>query len=254
MRATRQSERHLSHRSNWLRAAVLGANDGIVSTSSLVLGVAASGASSSAILTAGVAGLVAGALSMAAGEFVSVSSQRDSERADLHLEQRELIEDPEAELGELARIYEKRGVPPELARQVAVALTERDALAAHARDELGLEQERRARPLQASWASALSFSAGAVLPVLAVAITPAAARVVVCVAVTLLALALLGALGARLGGGDQRRAIARVVGWGAVAMAVTAGIGALVGAAASAAEPRVSMRVPTCPRGFPGSH
>ena len=231
MRAARHSERHLSHRSNWLRAAVLGANDGIVSTSSLVLGVAASGASSSAILTAGVAGLVAGALSMAAGEFVSVSSQRDSERADLHLEERELRDDPEGELGELARIYEKRGVPPELAQQVDVALTERDALAAHARDELGLEQERRARPLQAAWASALTFSAGAVLPVLAVAITPAAARAVVCVAVTLLALAVLGALGARLGGGDQRRATARVVGWGALAMAITAGIGALVGAA-----------------------
>ncbi len=231
MRAARHTEGHLSHRSNWLRAAVLGANDGIVSTSSLVLGVAASGASSSAILTAGVAGLVAGALSMAAGEFVSVSSQRDSERADLHLEQRELHDDPEGELGELARIYEKRGVPPELAQQVAVALTERDALAAHARDELGLEQERRARPLQASWASALAFSAGAVLPVLAVAVTPAGARAVVCVAVTLLALAVLGALGARLGGGDQRRATARVVGWGALAMAITAGIGALVGAA-----------------------
>ena len=231
MRAARHSEGHLSHRSNWLRAAVLGANDGIVSTSSLVLGVAASGASSSAILTAGVAGLVAGALSMAAGEYVSVSSQRDSERADLHLEQRELREDPEGELGELARIYEKRGVPPELAEQVAVALTERDALAAHARDELGLERERRARPLQASWASALAFSAGAVLPVLSVAVAPAGARAVVCVAVTLVALAVLGALGARLGGGDQRRAIARVVGWGAVAMAITAGIGALVGAA-----------------------
>ena len=231
MRAARHSEGHLSHRSNWLRAAVLGANDGIVSTSSLVLGVAASGASSSAILTAGVAGLVAGALSMAAGEFVSVSSQRDSERADLHLEERELRDDPEGELGELARIYEKRGVPPELAQQVAAALTERDALAAHARDELGLERERRARPLQAAWASALAFSAGAVLPVLAVAVTPAAERAVVCVAVTLVALAVLGALGARLGGGDPRRATARVVGWGAVAMAITAGIGALVGAA-----------------------
>jgi len=231
MRAARHSEGHLSHRANWLRAAVLGANDGIVSTSSLVLGVAASGASSSAILTAGIAGLVAGALSMAAGEFVSVSSQRDSERADLHLEERELRDDPEGELGELARIYERRGLSPELAQQVAVALTERDALAAHARDELGLQQERRARPLQASWASALAFSAGGVLPVIAVAVTPAAARASVCVAVTLLALAVLGALGARLGGGDQRRATARVVVWGALAMAITAGIGALVGAA-----------------------
>ena len=232
MRPSRsRPEVHLSHRSNWLRAGVLGANDGILSTASLVLGVAASGATGAAIVIAGTAGLVAGALSMAAGEFVSVSSQRDSERADLHLEERELRDDPEGELGELARIYEKRGIPPELAQQVAVALTERDALAAHARDELGLEQERRARPLQASWASALAFSAGAVLPVLAVAVTPAGARAVVCVAVTLLALAVLGALGARLGGGDQRRARARVVGWGALAMAVTAGIGALVGAA-----------------------
>jgi len=146
MRAARHSEGHLSHRSNWLRAAVLGANDGIVSTASLVLGVAASGASSGAIVTAGIAGLVAGALSMAAGEFVSVSSQRDSERADLRLEERELRDDPPGELRELAWIYEKRGVPSELAWQVAVALTERDALGAHARDELGLEQQRRAPP------------------------------------------------------------------------------------------------------------
>jgi VIT1/CCC1 family predicted Fe2+/Mn2+ transporter len=229
MRTARQSEVHLSYRSNWLRAAVLGANDGIVSTSSLVLGVAASGASSSGILTAGIAGLVAGALSMAAGEYVSVSSQRDSERADLRLERRELRDDPVGELEELTRIYVTRGVPPELAREVAIALTGHDALGAHARDELGLEQTRRARPLQASWASALAFSSGAVLPVLAVALTPTTARAVVCVAVTLVALAVLGALGARLGGGDRRRATLRVVGWGALAMAITAGIGALVG-------------------------
>lgn len=231
MRTTRYSEGHLSHRSNWLRAAVLGANDGIVSTASLVLGVAASGASSSAIVTAGIAGLVAGALSMAAGEFVSVSSQRDTEQADLNLERRELRDDPAGELRELASIYEKRGVPPELAQQVAVALTERDALAAHARDELGLEDERRARPLQAAWASALSFSAGAVLPVVAVAVVPTVARAAVCVGVTVLALAVLGGVGARLGGADPRPATARVVGWGALAMAITAGIGALVGAA-----------------------
>jgi VIT1/CCC1 family predicted Fe2+/Mn2+ transporter len=231
MPATRLPERHLGHRANWLRAAVLGANDGIVSTASLVLGVAASGASSSAIVTAGVAGLVAGALSMAAGEFVSVSSQRDSEQADLDLETRELRADPDGELRELTRIYEQRGVPPELAREVAVALTERDALAAHARDELGLEDERRAQPLQAAWASALSFSAGALLPVVAVAVVPASARAVVCVVVTVAALAALGSIGARLGGADPRRATMRVVGWGALAMAVTAGIGALVGAA-----------------------
>jgi VIT1/CCC1 family predicted Fe2+/Mn2+ transporter len=231
MRAVRRPEVHLGHRSNWLRAAVLGANDGIVSTASLVLGVAASGASSTAIVTAGIAGLVAGALSMAAGEFVSVSSQRDSEQADLNLELRELREDPEGELRELTSIYERRGVSPELARQVALALTEHDALAAHARDELGLEDARRARPLQAAWASALSFSAGAVLPVVAVAVVPTVARVVACVVVTVLALAVLGALGARLGGADQGRATARVVGWGVLAMAITAGIGALVGAA-----------------------
>lgn len=231
MRTTRHSEGHLSHRSNWLRAAVLGANDGIVSTSSLVLGVAASGASRNAIVTAGIAGLVAGALSMAAGEYVSVSSQRDSERADLRLEERELRDDPEGELRELTEIYERRGVPSDLARQVAVALTERDALGSHARDELGLERERRARPLQAAWASALAFSAGAVLPVVAVAVMPAAARIVACVAVTVLALAVLGAVGARLGGADQLRATVRVVGWGALAMAVTAAIGAFVGAA-----------------------
>jgi VIT1/CCC1 family predicted Fe2+/Mn2+ transporter len=229
MLTRRHAEVHLSYRSNWLRAAVLGANDGIVSTASLVLGVAASGASSGAIVTAGVAGLVAGALSMAAGEFVSVSSQRDSERADLDLEERELRADPDGELYELISIYEKRGLPRDLARQVALALTERDALAAHARDELGLEQERRARPLQAAGASALAFTGGAVLPVIAVAVIPSSARILVCVVVTMVALAVLGALGASLGGADQRRATARVVVWGALAMAVTAGIGALVG-------------------------
>jgi VIT1/CCC1 family predicted Fe2+/Mn2+ transporter len=228
---TRHSERHLSHRSNWLRAAVLGANDGIVSTASLVLGVAASGASGSAIVTAGVAGLVAGALSMAAGEFVSVSSQRDSEQADLDLEQRELRENPDDELRELTSIYRAHGLSPEMARQVAVALTAHDALGAHARDELGLQEGRRARPLQAAWASAVSFATGAVLPVLAVGTIPAPERATVCVAVTLIALAGLGALGARLGGANPRRATIRVVGWGALAMAATAGIGALVGGA-----------------------
>lgn len=229
MPGTPHAERHLSHRSGWLRAGVLGANDGIVSTASLVLGVAAAGAGSSAILTAGIAGLVAGALSMAAGEYVSVSSQRDAERADLRLEQRELRRDPVGELAELAAIYEDRGVPAELARQVADALTARDALAAHARDELGLEDDRRARPLQAAWTSALSFSIGAAVPVLAVAIVPAATRVVVCVTATLLALTVLGITGARLGGAAAGPATTRVVGWGALAMAVTAAIGGLVG-------------------------
>ncbi len=232
MQATRAAGRHLSHRSNWLRAAVLGANDGILSTASLVLGVAASGASGRAIVTAGVAGLVAGALSMAAGEFVSVSSQRDAEQADLRLEAHELRTDPAGELRELARIYEKRGLPSELAGRVAATLTDRDALGAHARDELGLEQERRARPLQAAWASALSFSAGAALPVLTVGVIASPARAGACVAVTVLALAGLGALGARLGGAQPARAMVRVVGWGVLAMAITAGIGALVGSAA----------------------
>lgn len=210
---------------------MLGANDGIVSTASLVLGVAAAGASGTAIMTAGIAGLMAGALSMAAGEYVSVSSQRDSEEADLRLEQRELSNDPDGELRELAEIYERRGLPADLALQVAVALSSGDVLAAHARDELGLEQERRARPLQAAWASALSFSAGAILPLVAIGVSPPSARAVICVAVTLVALALLGDTGARLGGALRLRATSRVVVWGAVAMAVTAGIGALVGTA-----------------------
>ena len=228
-RADPPPEVHLSHRSGWLRAAVLGANDGIVSTASLVLGVAASGASGAAILTAGIAGLVAGALSMAAGEYVSVSSQRDAEQADLRLEERELRSDPGGELRELAGIYERRGLPPALAHEVAAQLSRGDALEAHARDELGLDEERLARPLQAAWTSALSFSAGAALPLLAAALAPAGARVAAIVAVTLVALALLGDLGARLGGAARRRATVRVVAWGAVAMAVTAGIGALVG-------------------------
>jgi VIT1/CCC1 family predicted Fe2+/Mn2+ transporter len=222
-------EVHLSHRSNWLRAAVLGANDGIVSTASLVLGVAASGASASATLTAGIAGLVAGALSMAAGEFVSVSSQRDAEQADLRLEARELRNDPDGELRELTAIYRRRGLEPPLANDVALALTRGGALEAHARDELGLDQERMALPFQAAWTSALSFSAGAALPLLAVALAPASARLAAVVIVTLLALGLLGDLGARLGGAPRRPATARVIVWGAVAMAITAGIGALVG-------------------------
>ncbi len=225
-------EVHLSHRSNWLRAAVLGANDGILSTASLVLGVAASGASGAAIVTAGSAGLVAGALSMAAGEYVSVSSQRDAEQADIRLEARELRRDPGGELRELAGVYEQRGLPPALASEVAVTLSRRGALAAHARDELGLDEARLARPFQAAWTSALSFATGATLPLLAVAVTPAGARVGVTVAVTLIALALLGDLGARLGGAPRIRATIRVLAWGALAMAITAGIGALVGTVA----------------------
>jgi vacuolar iron transporter family protein len=214
-----------------LRAAVLGANDGILSTSSLVLGVAASGASGSAIVTAGIAGLVAGAGSMAAGEYVSVSSQRDTEEADLRLEGRELASDPEGELRELAGIYEERGLTPDLAIEVAEALTAHDALEAHARDELGLPEDRRARPLQAASASAVSFASGAVLPLLAIGVFGASVRVVSCIVVSILALAGLGALGARLGGAPVSRAVLRVVFWGVIAMAVTSAIGALVGSA-----------------------
>jgi vacuolar iron transporter family protein len=227
--AVRQDEAHRSVRSNWLRAAVLGANDGILSTSGLVVGVAAAGASRSAIVVAGIAGITAGALSMAAGEYVSVSSQRDAERADLVVEERELRDDPEGELRELTFIYERRGLRADLAREVAVALSARDALAAHARDELGFAEQRLARPLQAAWASALSFAAGAVLPLIAIWLGPARSRIIVCVAVTLLALALLGTLGAHLGGAPRRRAAVRVVVWGAAAMAITSSIGALVG-------------------------
>ena len=169
---------------------------------------------------------------MAAGEYVSVSSQRDAEQADLRMEERELRDDPEGELRELSGIYERRGLPPELASEVAQALTRGDALEAHARDELGLAEERLARPFQAAWASALSFSAGAVLPLLAVGLAPSATRGAITVAVTLVALGLLGDLGARLGGAPRRHATVRVVVWGAVAMAITSGIGALVGAVA----------------------
>jgi vacuolar iron transporter family protein len=208
---------------------VLGANDGILSTSSLVLGVAASGASRGAIVTAGVSGLVAGAGSMAAGEYVSVSSQRDTEEADLRLEAGELAEDPEGELAELTAIYEARGLESELAARVAAALSERDALAAHARDELGLPEDRRARPLQAAGASALSFAAGAILPLLAIGLFGNSVRVVACVLVTILALGGLGALGARLGGAPELPALLRVIFWGVVAMGATAAIGALIG-------------------------
>jgi vacuolar iron transporter family protein len=224
-------ERHTTARTGWLRAAVLGANDGIVSTSSLVLGVAAADGSRAALVTAGVAGLVAGALSMAAGEYVSVSSQRDAEKADLNRERRELETDPEGELAELSGIYEERGLSPELARRVAEELSTGDRLAAHARDELGIEQHSMSNPLQAAWTSALAFSLGAAMPVVAIAAAPGASRIPATVAVTLIALGLLGDLGARLGGAPRVRATLRVLSWGAVAMAVTAGIGALVGAA-----------------------
>jgi VIT1/CCC1 family predicted Fe2+/Mn2+ transporter len=225
-----RAERHLSFRAGWLRAAVLGANDGLVSVSSLILGVAASGASRGAIVLAGVAALVAGALSMAAGEYVSVSSQRDSEEADLVLEARELAADPQGELRELALIYEGRGLSPDLARRVAEQLSLTDGLAAHARDELGLTEGRGARPWQAAWASAAAFTAGAAVPLLC-ALAPRGARAPLVVVVTLAALAVLGGLGARLGGASVAHAALRVGLWGAGAMALTAAIGALVGTA-----------------------
>lgn len=228
-RRRREPEAHLGHRAAWLRAAVLGADDGILSTASLVLGVAASGASSSAIVTAGAAGLVAGALSMAAGEYVSVSSQRDTELADLRLEERELANDPEGELDELTAIYESRGLAGQLARKVAMELSKGDPLATHARDELGLETGRQARPLQAAWASALSFTGGATVPLLAIALMPSGSRAAICVVMSLVGLGILGSLGAALGGAPRMRAAARVVVWGAIAMAATSGIGALAG-------------------------
>ena len=229
-RRKREPEGHLGHRAAWLRAAVLGADDGILSTASLVLGVAASGASTSAIVTAGSAGLVAGALSMAAGEYVSVSSQRDTELADLRLEERELGEDPEGELEELAAIYESRGLSRPLASQVAVELSKGDRLAIHAREELGMDAGRQARPFQAAWASALSFTAGAAVPLLAIALAPTSSRAAICVVLALAGLGLLGAFGAVLGGAPKVRAASRVLAWGSIAMATTSGIGALAGA------------------------
>jgi VIT1/CCC1 family predicted Fe2+/Mn2+ transporter len=215
-------------RSPWLRAAVLGANDGIVSTASLVIGVAAADASRSVVLTAGIAGLVAGAMSMAAGEYVSVSSQRDTEHADLAREAMELEHFPEAELVELAHIYESRGLSPRLARAVAEELSEGDRLAVHARDELGLTEVGAARPVQASVTSASTFAVGAAVPILA-ALAPGASGIVLTVVVSMVALATLGAVGAALGGAPRLRAAWRVLAGGALAMAVTAAIGGLVG-------------------------
>lgn len=223
------AERHLGGRAAWLRAAVLGANDGLISTASLMLGVAAASSSRSTILVAGVAGLTAGALSMAAGEYVSVSSQRDTEHADLERERAELAASPRAELAELSRIYEKRGLSPDLARQVALELSRTDQLAVHARDELGIDSQALANPVQASIVSAVSFFAGAVVPVLVVAILPAALRVVVTMAVTLLGLVALGSIGARLGGAPRGRAALRVFVGGTLALLISLGIGKVTG-------------------------
>ncbi|CAN5187533.1 VIT family protein [soil metagenome] len=222
-------ESHLVSRIGWLRAAVLGANDGIVSTASLIVGVAAAAATPSDVLVAGVAGLVAGAMSMAAGEYVSVSSQADTEQADLARETKELRDDSAAEHEELANIYVKRGVEPVLARQVADQLMAKDALAAHAREELGISDTTAARPIQAALTSAATFSVGAAMPLLAVLMSPVNLLVPIVSAASLLFLALLGAIGARAGGANVLRATARVTFWGALAMALTAGIGALFG-------------------------
>lgn len=220
-------ERHRSQRAGWLRAAVLGADDGIVSTASLMLGVTAAHASRGAILTAGLAGLAAGAMAMAVGEYVSVSSQRDTERADLARERHELATSPQAELAELTALYVGRGLDEELARRVAVQLTTHGALAAHARDELGLSGTTAARPVQAAAASATAFTTGAVLPILALLAASTSARAAAIVAVAVVALAVLGRLGAAVGGARWLRPTARVVAGGCLAMAVTAGVGFL---------------------------
>lgn len=225
----RHVERHKTHRIGWLRAAVLGANDGIVSTASLVLGVAASGASSKNILIAGVAGLVAGAMSMAAGEYVSVSSQADTERADLDRERQELAADPKHEHAELTAIYVARGLDRQLATQVAAQLTAHDALGAHARDELGISEMLTARPIQAGLASAATFAVGAALPLLVVVLVPVSTLIWAVAASSLFFLALLGSLAAGVGGASIVTAAARVTFWGALAMAITAGVGALFG-------------------------
>lgn len=220
-------ETHRGHRAAWLRAAVLGADDGIVSTASLMLGVAAAHASRSAILTAGLAGLAAGAMAMAAGEYVSVASQRDSELADLAREQKELASTPALELDELTDIYVERGVEPGLARQVAQQLSAHDALASHARDELGLSAERAARPLQAAVASAAAFAAGALLPVLTLIVAPRSIRIPLIVMVAVVGLAVLGWAGAAAGGARWRRATYRVIAGGSLAMAITMAVGLL---------------------------
>jgi len=227
MNAIAEAEHHRTQRVGWLRAAVLGANDGIVSTASLVLGVAASNASTKTILIAGVAGLVAGAMSMAAGEYVSVSSQSDTEKADLEQERHELKVNEAGELEELAGIYVKRGLEPALAKTVAQQLMARDALAAHARDELGISESMVARPVQAAIVSAVTFSVGAALPLGSV-IFGHGANVMTCVAGTsLVSLAVLGGLSAYVGGAKTWKAVLRVTFWGALAMAVTAGVGRL---------------------------
>lgn len=223
-------ETHAASRIGWLRAAILGANDGIVSTASLIAGVAAAGAAPSSILVTGTAGLVAGAMSMAAGEYVSVSSQADAEKADVELEKRHLADDPEFELEELTEIYRQRGLDRALAEQVAVQLTDHNALDTHLRDELGMTNDTAARPVQAAIASAASFTVGAALPLATLAIDHGASLPWTVSGVSLLYLAMLGALGARVGNAPIARAVVRVSFWGALAMAATMAIGSLFGA------------------------
>jgi VIT1/CCC1 family predicted Fe2+/Mn2+ transporter len=225
----RHREQHRSERIGWLRAAVLGANDGIVSTASLIVGVAAAEAQPQQVLVAGVAGLVAGALSMAAGEYVSVSSQADTERADITREKGELATQPQAEEDELTGIYARRGLEPELARTVARRLMAKDALGAHARDELGLTEELAAKPLQAALASAATFAVGAAVPILTILVAPVTRLSLAVSIVSLICLAALGAIAARAGGAPVAIGAARVAFWGALAMAITAAIGRLFG-------------------------
>ncbi len=226
-------ERHLSHRANWLRASVLGANDGIISTAALILGVAASDASNAAVLTAGIAGLTAGSMAMGLGEYVSVSSQRDTERADIAKEIWELEHTPERELAELTAIYQERGLSHELARRVAVELTEHDALGTHLTEELGISEETLARPVQAAATSMLSFAVGASLPLIAAAFGTHGNRIALTLVVAVLGLLALGAAGARAGGAKPLRPTLRVVIGGIVAMGVTMAIGRLFGTAVS---------------------
>ena len=230
---TSQAEMHRSGRVGWLRAAVLGSDDAIVSTASLMIGVAASSAPKVAILVAGIAGLVAGAMSMAVGEYVSVSSQRDSEQADIGLEKQELATEPQAELQELAMIYVKRGLEQELAMKVAEQLSAHDRLGAHMRDELGIDQTSLARPLQAAWISAASFASFASVPIVALLVAPAAWRIPMIAALSLVSLAALGAFGGHLGGAPLGRAALRVTIGGALAMTVTAVIGRILGVSVS---------------------
>lgn len=224
-----EAEKHVVGRLGWLRAAVLGANDGVLSTSSLIIGVASAHATHSAVLVAGVSGLVAGAMSMSAGEYVSVSSQADSERADLARERAEIADNPEAEARELAGIYVRRGLDKALALRVAEGLMAHDALGAHSRDELGISEATAARPVQAALASAAAFAIGALLPLGVTLLAPTTVAIVAVSVASLVFLALLGVLGAKTGGADPLRAAIRVTFWGALAMAVTAGIGALFG-------------------------